>query len=601
MSGVCGVVHFRGEPPESEQVARLSASLAHRGPDERAAFVGGPAALSVQSFVLAGERRRGPDLLETDDIVALIDGSLFEKGAGTFDELWRRRGPAALDELDGAFALVVWERKEQVLWLARDGVGTRPLHWARSGGRFAFSSEIPPLLDLPWVSRTLATDHLAEYLSFRYLHAPRTLLRDVSSVPSGHLVRVDASGERTERWWRPRWSAPDAPTPDTRETLDRIDQALGRAVERRCPRGSPVAVLLSGGLDSSAILAHAAALNPHPLAFTVALADDPADESSFAGRVSTMLGAEHHLLRLEHKAVVDGLLDCTAAMGAPLPSAASVLQHLLFKAVTPHSRVILSGDGGDEVLGGRGLDTMAERIRRARMLGHAPSAMRGAVASVVRRLGRHDLAASPAHFGRDRSIGGSRVFHSAERVDLLRDPGLVRPGIRHTVLDPLYEEVHSDPINDILHVWQRGWLPEDSLARSDRMGAHAGADIRYPLLDRAFLQLLAGLPSVMKVHPRGLGFVTKWPLRELLGRRLPEQLVNRPKRSLPNPLSQWLRGGGAEFLREQIEAVCEEDAELFVPGTVRRLMTEHLSGAQDHGLKLWTLLLFRTWRQSSGA
>jgi asparagine synthase (glutamine-hydrolysing) len=144
-------------------------------------------------------------------------------------------------------------------------------------------------------------------------------------------------------------------------------------------------------------------------------------------------------------------------------------------------------------------------------------------------------------------------------------------------------------------------LPEDSLARSDRMGAHAGADIRYPLLDRAFLQLLAGLPSVMKVHPRGLGFVTKWPLRELLGRRLPEQLVNRPKRSLPNPLSQWLRGGGAEFLREQIEAVCEEDAELFVPGTVRRLMTEHLSGAQDHGLKLWTLLLFRTWRQSSGA
>ena len=198
----------------------------------------------------------------------------------------------------------------------------------------------------------------------------------------------------------------------------------------------------------------------------------------------------------------------------------------------------------------------------------------------------------------NRAIGGSRVFHSAERVTLLADPGMVRPGIRRTALEPLYQEVDSSPLNNILHVWQRGWLPEDGLARSDRMAASCGLEVRYPMLDPELLVFTAGLPDSAKVHRRRTQYVTKWLLRQAMENRLPRQLLHRPKRSLPNPLNLWLRAPGADFLAEQVEGICEHDSDLFVPDVVRRLAAQHRSGEVNHGLRLWTLILFGLWRRS---
>ncbi|MEC8422371.1 MAG: asparagine synthase C-terminal domain-containing protein, partial [Myxococcota bacterium] len=454
----------------------------------------------------------------------------------------------------------------------------------------------------PWVSRDLATDHIAELLSYRYVNAPRTLYRDVQAVPPGHIVRIDAHGERTERWWRPRWSPPGAPPPKDEALVQQVDAALGRAVHRRAREDEDVAVLLSGGLDSSAILWHLTQCARVVPTYTIALADDLVDESSFAGRVAKVMGAEHRVVRVTNDDLVDNIHACTRMMGHPLPGAAAVLQHLLFKAIRPDARVVLSGDGGDEVLAGRGMEQVAQRLRGARLLGTATGPLSGTVKGLAGRLGLRDLAASSVHFGRDRNIGGSRVFHSAERVEILRDPGMVRPGIRRLVLDPLYQEVDSDPVNAILHVWQRGWLPEDSLFRSDRMAAHAGVEVRYPMLDRDFMGLAAGLPGPVKVHPVRLGWVTKWPLRQAMLDRMPDRAyVRRPKRSMPNPLDRWLRDQGRAFLRDAVEGLLADPTALFAPSAVRRLMAEHLESKANHGLKLWTLTLFHAWRTGMGA
>ncbi len=593
MSGIAGIVHFRGEPPDRDQVQQLSTGIAHRGPHDKGLLCEGPAAMAFRRL---STRRNRPNQPVVDGAVWLAcDGPLFTGGASELLARWQAVGPRCLGGVSGEFALAVWDGQRRVLWLARDPVGTRPMFWTRRGDRVAFCSELPPLLRLPWVSREIAVDNLAEYLSFRYVHAPRTLVQDVSVVPPGHLLRIDASGEHLERWWRPSWALPDAELPDEQRAAAHLDRLLGQSVERRLQGDAPVGLLLSGGLDSSAILHHAVKHAPDLPTFTVALSEGT-DESPFAARVARVMGAPHHLIRVSDRQFIDGLTGATAAMGQPLPTAAGAVQKLLFNEIRRHVRVILSGDGGDELLGGRGMDQLAWRLKRSELVGHLPGPARLVTRGLARRARLNDWSVSASAFGVSRAIGGSRVFHSAERVTLLADTGMVRPGIRRTALEPLYQEIDSSPLNNILHVWQRGWLPEDGLARSDRMAAASGLEVRYPMLDAELLAFAAGLPDDAKVHRRRTRYITKWLLRRAMEDRLPRQLLHRPKRSLPNPLNLWLRAPGADFLAEQVDGICDRDRDLFVPGVVRRLAEEHRSGEVNHGLRLWTLILFHIWR-----
>ena len=234
------------------------------------------------------------------------------------------------------------------------------------------------------------------------------------------------------------------------------------------------------------------------------------------------------------------------------------------------------------------------------MIDQLPLGFRGLGRALARWTDRGDMAVGARHFGLTQGIGGSSVFSLEEREALLRDRALVRKGMRSSTLGPLYAEVDSDPINEVLHVWQRGWLPEDSLARSDRMAALAGIEIRYPLLDRDMVALCNRMPGGAKVRRRGLRYLTKVPLRRAMEGRISPGLLNRPKRALPAPLDHWLRTEGAAFLRERTEAMLVDPDGLFVPVEVRRLVGEHLSGTGNHGLKLWTLLLFDAWRRSLG-
>ena len=593
MSGIAGIIHFRGPAPDPDAALQLSHGVGHRGTDDKGRHFAGPAALCHRAHRARPDEVAQPH--HSGVRVFLMDGRC-PGGLEALATDWATGGAEAAAARGGSWALAVWDPARAQLDLLRSAEGARPLFWSRRGDQLAFCSELPPLLRLPWVSRQPAMDHVAEYLSFRYVHAPRTLLRDVFAVPSAHLVRHDLRGPETSRFVTPRWFAPGDRRPSPAEAVERVDAAIGAAVDRVSADPSPAAVLLSGGLDSSAIVWHLHRLGRRPPTFTVAMDDDPVDESSIASRVAKVLETEHHVIRLSPRQIVDAIGPCTRLMGAPLPTAAAVLQHLLFAAIKNSAKIVLSGDGGDEVLAGRTMGFLASRQRGAKALALLPGPLRAAVRKGLDRLGLRDLGASAAHFGRDRTIGGSRVFHSAERVDVLRDPGLVRPGIRRTVLEPLYQEVVADPINEILHVWQRGWLPEDSLARSDRMGSTLGLELRFPMLDDAVRAATCALPGDLKVRPRGLGFDTKWPLREAMRARLPAQLVDRPKRSLPSPLDGFLRVGlGRDWMQGALSAMRADASGLFAPAALQRLEAAHLSGQANHGLKLWTLLLFHEW------
>ena len=199
----------------------------------------------------------------------------------------------------------------------------------------------------------------------------------------------------------------------------------------------------------------------------------------------------------------------------------------------------------------------------------------------------------------DRTIGSSHVFLAPQRVDILYDTGLVRPGIRNNVLTPFYQELDSDPLNEILHVLQRGWLVEDALARSDRMSNRFDVDVRYPMLAPEIIRFAAGIPGPAKVRREGLDYVGKWPLRTLLREKLPKDLIHRPKRTMLDPLNMWLLSEGKTFLHRQIEGICDDLPHIFVRGRVRQLYDEQIQRKENNGLKLWTLMHFyRWWKQT---
>jgi asparagine synthase (glutamine-hydrolysing) len=596
VGGITGIVHFRGEPPSRDQVKQLSAGVAHRGPDDKNIFYAAPIGLAQRVFATERDAAKPPFI--NDRFVILIDGSADRER--TLEE-WANKGPGALASITNGFALTVWDQKERVLWLARDPTGTRPLFFSHQGSKFAFASTLRPLLGLPWVSREIASDHLTEYLSFRYTHAPRTLLRDVQSVPPGHVARIDSSGVRIDRWWNPPWWSPGQTIPEFPMIADRIDTALRRAVERRLRTIQPTGVLLSGGLDSAAILHHATELlGSAPATFTVTMAGDKRDESAFAARVAETYGAKHSLIKVTTEDMISSVEQATLEMGQPLPSPAALVQHCLFQQIRHETRILLSGAGGDEVLGGRTMPDIAQRLRRARTVGRLPGPARSIGRRLAKRAGLSDLASSASYFGLERKIGGSRVFSADDRVALLRDPAMARPGIRTTILEPIYQEVTSDPINEMLHVWQRGWLTEDVLARADRLAANNRLHIRFPLLDSEFLATAASIPGFEKCRRKGVGYISKAPLRHAMQGRLSEQLLHRPKRAEPRPMAYWLRGQGSPFLRERIDALCDQSADIFVPDVVRTIMEEHLSGQTDHSVQLWTLVMFGAWRSSLG-
>ena len=325
------------------------------------------------------------------------------------------------------------------------------------------------------------------------------------------------------------------------------------------------------------------------------LENSQADESPFAARVARLNGSKNHILRVSSQDFIDNLYKATELLDQPLPTAAGAIQAQLFQFAKQHVDLLLTGDGGDEILGGRSMPQLARRIDQSRMMEKLPYIPRKVLRKLAKKAKQRDLAASYVQFGQERFIGGSRVFIAPQRVVLLTDPGLARPNIRQTVLTPFYQEVDSDPINDILHVWQRGWLVEDALMRTDRLAAYHKIQMRFPMLDQRLIDYCAKLPGNIKVRKERLEYISKWPLRVAMQDRLPKRLLQRPKRTWLHPLDQWLRKDGRAFLHSQINEMCKQDNYLFVPQQLQSLYQEHINGQVNNGLRLWTLVLFHIW------
>ncbi len=583
MGGIAGVLCWGGQPDAEERaIAPDGSSFGGEG-----LYVAARARSTLarsERFVVAvaGRFDRSP--------------ATGQSAAETLLERWTAEGPDALAHFEGAWVAAVFERGSRRLHLLRDPFGVRRLYYAHKDGRLAFATTVKPLLKLPWVSREIARENLAEYLSFRYVHAPRTLLRDVRALPPGHHLVYDGD-VRLKPWFSLVYSPPYAPLPEDGATLEDLERRINRSVAARASGRERVGVLLSGGLDSSAIALYASRLGPVHT-FTVGVTDAEGDETPYAGRVANLLRTRHEVLRVDFPQYEEAFHTVVGGSDTPVTDPACIPQYLLARHARQFVDVILAGDGGDEVFGGRMAGLLAREVRVSTAMQRLPSPI---VSGLAMWLGdrRPELRDPATPFGLARLIGGVHVFDAPGRLELLRDPGWVRSGVRRLCLEPMYREVVSDPVNEILHAYLRGRMVEDALLRSGTAASLAGIGLRAPMLDRDLVAFCARLPGPWKVRTTPSGVITKWPLREILRPRLGRALVSRPKRVLPGPWRRWFAGPARAFLAERVALLEEDPARLFLPGALRSLAQNPDVPGND--AKLWTLLFFDAWRREMGA
>ncbi len=511
--------------------------------------------------------------------------------------LYEEAGTAMFERLRGMFAFAIFDRKRRSLLLARDHFGQKPFYYSAEGGRFAFGSELKCLLTLPWVRREWDDEAFPDYVSWLSLPAPRTHFRHICKLAAGHYLHISLAEEKPpepRRYWRyDLSSAPDLTDLDAATT--ELDRALKESVSMHLRADVPVGVLLSSGLDSRTIVAYAQELQSGKMqTFTVGFGDQDS-ELLGAAQTAREIQSQHHQIELAAKDFSESIGRIAWHLDEPIGDPACFAVLKVCQMARQHVKVLLSGEGSDELFGGyearyAGMLATMERTARLRQWSALlPRAKAHASTSRLQRfLARtHSTPASEALTLRIEGLPGDV---RAPRV--LTKLQLQRLLTRTEKLDVYRPQ--RDTLSSLLALdldWQ---LAESLLQKADKMSMGASIELRTPILDREVAAVAARIPSALKLPPGGPG---KFVLRKMLAKKLNEPL-NRPKKGFPVPLNAWFSGP----LREQVQA------ELFATDSVvcaqldrARLRTawdDLLAGRWDGGRTIFSLWLYETWRHN---
>ncbi len=587
----------------------MVAALAHRGPDHRGVWADpssgvalGQARLAVLDLSPAGD---GPMAWRDGRYWITYNGEVYNfaeirhelesercrfrssSDAEVVLAAYERWGSACLERFIGMFAFAVWDGTARTLFLARDRLGKKPLYYASYGGRFAFASELRALLMDPSLPRELDADALALYLRFGYVPAPRTILRAVRTLPPAHLACLSGKRLRIERYWDPLAVALEEPLTLSDDEADvRLEELLKDAVSRRRVADVPLGALLSGGIDSSLVVAllQEGAATP-TRTFSIGF-DDPAyDESAQAARVARRLGTEHTTETCGEREMLEIVGTLAELIDEPTADSSFVPTYLLARTARRHVTVALSGDGGDELFWGY---PRYAALRRWRWLLRLPRRLRqGAAAAARLRSDRRSQRVATVLRLADEDLY-SRFARIAGADEVRELTGRPEPrSVYDDVLASLatLRPEESAPLLDLVT-----YLPDDILAKVDRATMAVGLEVRCPLLDHRVVELALRLPASTKWR-HGTG---KAILRRLLARRVPAALVDRPKMGFGVPLDRWLRGPLHDSMSEAVQGRHLEDVGL-APGAAARAWSAFLANGSARPDLMWAIFVLAGW------
>ena len=609
---MCGIVGVwdrsrGGGGAERARLCAAMASLRHRGPDDHGVWQGGGGEVAMghqrlsiidisasghQPMVSADGRyvlSYNGEIYNFRDLRAELESAGHRFASHSDSEVllqgYARWGCDVIDRLVGMFAFAVWDEQERTLFLARDRAGEKPLYYAEHGTSFAFASELQALTEMPWLDTTIDPDAVSLYLEHQYVPAPLTIYRGARKLPPGHAMLVDAKGVRTWRYWDPLALVLQPPEPIGEEAaLEQLEALLGRAVREQMVSDVPLGAFLSGGIDSSAVVATMTGLGASSVqTFTIGFDEPAMDEAEHAGRVAAYLGTEHTTEQLSARDALDRVPGIPAMYGEPFADASALPTQLVSAVARRSVTVSLSGDGGDELFGGYGRYGHFERFAALdRRLGPLAGAAGRLLRSAPGRVGYVADLLRAAH--------GSDLYHPFVSVFRRRDvqdlTGRPFPGFEPyqrvwsaaSALPPRRRAMITD-----LHTY----LPEAVLTKVDRAAMSVSLESRAPLLDHRLIEWTMRLPPGL-VRDKHL-------LKAYAYRKIPRELLERPKMGFGVPLSSWFRTELRELVHDSLVPSRLEPLGVVGRETVDRFVSEHMSGRQDHGSRLWALLVLSMW------
>jgi asparagine synthase (glutamine-hydrolysing) len=635
MCGICGKVDFHSHRVSETLLKKMCQSFAYRGPDDEGILVSPPVGLGHRRLSIIDLSPAGHEPMSNEDatIWMVFNGEIYnfrgliarvqEKGhilqSDTDCELvlhlYEDEGFACLRHLNGMFAFGIWDGPRERLWLVRDRLGVKPLHYYWDGKRFVFGSEIKAILADPDIPREIDPEALELYLTLNYIPAPYTIYRNIWKLLPGHYLVLQKGGLSRVAYWdvplmhesaRRKSADEDGSLHQSRE---RLKDLLETSVRRHLIADVPLGAFLSGGIDSSIIVGLMARNSRQKVkTFSIGYHDLPAfDETRYAREVAQFNQTDHHEFKLGYKDVLEAFPKVLESLDEPFADSSAVPTYIVSRETRNHVTVALSGDGGDELFAGY---RMYRGEFWSRYYAKIPEFLRERVIAPLVQ-GLPDARDQPSldrirmvkKFVRGMSLrfperfcAWREIFPFSIRQKLLKN----HPG-KNFFLDLIRTQVlaeehalKSDPVNLMLYLDVKGLLPGDMLNKVDRMSMVNSLEVRVPFLDHTVVEYVFTLKGKTKLKPSGGKAILLETFRDIL----PQSLHRRPKWGFEMPVGTWLRRELRFLVDEYLQKGVIQKQGIFDYDVIHALIDDHMSGRQDTSWHLWNLIVFQYWHNS---
>jgi asparagine synthase (glutamine-hydrolysing) len=619
--GICGVYNYNTHSGvESKTLGDMLQVIHHRGPDDEGLHVDGPLGVGIRRLsIIDLDGGRQPIFNEDGSVVVVFNGEIYnyreltaqlrQRGhrfttasdTEVIAHLYEDFGADCVHQLRGMFAFAVWDAQRRRLLLARDRLGIKPLYYAHAGGRLVFGSEIKAILQHPKVNACLDLEGLSHFLSLKYVPAPQTMFAGIHALPPGHTLMCDWHGVTIRQYWD--LSFANSQNGQEREEVyaEQLEMLLREAVRLHLRSDVPFGAFLSGGIDSSTIVALMSQLLNEPVkTFSVGFTGDGESfsELPYARLVAERYQTDHHEILIGPRDFIELAEKIVWHLDQPIADEAALANYMVAKLASQHVKMVLTGEGGDELFAGYAR-YVGERL--SPLFCTLPKSIKSLMLATSTRLPglRRSKIALHALCQSDevtRLTNWFPLFNHVMKAALLSD-GLKRE-LNSVSADPVFAH-HlartdaTDGLSRMLYIDTKLWLPDDLLARGDKTSMAASVEARVPLLDHKLVEFAASLPPHLK-----LGYLTrKYLLKKVSRAWLPAQILARKKQGFPLPTSVWFRKEARAYVRDLLSPAVSRRRGLFNPDYIEKLLAEHETGFANHGSLLWGLLSVELWHR----
>lgn len=614
MCGIAGLIY-------ADQTARVDITLLekmcyairHRGPDDTGTWVQGHVGMGMTRLsIIDVSGGRQPIHNEDKKVWIVFNGEIYNyrklredllkqghhfytsSDTETIVHLYETYGENCVDHLRGMFALAIWDQSRQTLLLARDRLGKKPLHYYFDGDRLIWGSEIKSILQCPGVAREMYPPALVNYLAYGYVPDPDTMFRGIYKLPPGHILIYRNGKIDVRPYWDVEYKVHEIQSEAF--YVDRLLDILNEAVKIRLESEVPLGAFLSGGIDSSMVVALMARHMSRPVkTFSIGFEEQSYDELKYARIIAREFGTEHHeeIVKPDAESII---LDLVRQFDEPFADSSAIPTYYVSKMARQWVTVALSGDGGDELFGGysRYLEgTMA------RVTNWIPRPIKKGIfqnmacllpewAPGINTL-RHIASDEDERYIRSMSKGISTIHKEVFSKEFCGQVSTTDPS--PALIRYLEKVSEKDRVTKRLYQDTKTYLPGDLLTKVDRTSMMVSLEVRAPILDHHLVEFAATIPAELKIKDR----VTKYIFKKAAERLLPREVVYRPKQGFAVPVKTWIRRDWTEMSHELVFGNRAQSRRLFNPRFLRNIMSEHRWGRRDHSYLIWTLMVLELW------